>query len=190
MSIISFGKHFNVKNNPKLVVLNNIQLPWDTKISLENEKEIVISKILDGAYVFERIMIKAAEINIECNAVELANNIDPTFIQKYIDYGQVTLQEKQNNSATYVTLKEQITNSPFLEFPQLQLRNMYDNIFKINSSIPILSTQLNDIGINELVVKKISFNPRIGSQVVEVRFHCYENFVGTNNFGTSLFVKT
>ena len=188
MSVINFGQHFNPANNPKLVILNTIQLPWNTAISIDDEKTIVESQIIDGVTVFERINKKAAEINIECTAVELNSMLKPTFIQKYLTNGRVSLGDQQSQG-NYISLNDQLTNPPFLEFPQEQLKNMYQSIFSPNQVVPIVSTQLNDIGITQLVVKKISIMPKLGSKQVSVRFNCLENYVGTNSLGTSLFVQ-
>lgn len=188
MSILTFKQPFNAQNNPKLVILNGYQLPWDTVISIDNEKEIAISQILDGVAVFERILRKPAEIKIECSAAELLNNLQPTFMQKIATGGAVSIQDQTPNG-DIVTLRDQWTNPPWVEFPQWQMRFMYENMFLPNKVQDIISTQLNDIGINQVIVKKISMMPKIGSKVVNVIFQCYENFVGTSSLGNSLFAS-
>jgi Domain of unknown function (DUF6046) len=57
----------NPTNIPSIVSLNNIDLPKDVVIGLNGEKVIAESKILDGAYIFERIGRKPFEINLEFN---------------------------------------------------------------------------------------------------------------------------
>ena len=189
MSLLNFNKQpFNAQNNPKLVILNGYQLPWDTVISIDNEKEIAVSQILDGVAVFERILRKPAEINIDCSAAELLNNLKPTFMQTVTGGGKVSLQQ-QTNTANFVSLADQWTDPPYQEFPQWQLRFMYQNMFLPNQVQDITSTQLNDLGITQVIVKKISMMPKVGSLVVNVRFQCLENFVGTSSLGSSLFVK-
>jgi hypothetical protein len=54
-------------NVPSVVSLNNIDLPRDVVIGLNGEKVIAESKILDGAYIFERVGRKPFEINLEFN---------------------------------------------------------------------------------------------------------------------------
>ena len=49
-------------NRPSLVMLGGITLPVDVTISLNGEKVIAESKILDGASVFERVSRKPYEI--------------------------------------------------------------------------------------------------------------------------------
>ena len=189
MSVLTFNRQpFNAQNNPKLVILNGYQLPWDTVISLDDEKEIAVSQILDGVAVFERIVRKPCDINIECSAAELLNNLRPTFMQKIASGGNVSIQD-QTPTGDFVTLRDQWTNPPWVEFPQWQLRFMFEKMFLPNQVQEIISTQLNDIGITQLIIKKISIMPKVGSKVVNVRFQCYENYVGTSSLGNSLFVS-
>jgi hypothetical protein len=191
MSILTFNQHYNPANNPKLVVLNNIQLPWDTVIQLDDEKEITMSKILDGVVVFERILRNATEINFECSAAELNNMLSPTFMNKLLNGSKISLADQKNTDKNkFIALSSQLTEPPFLQFPQTQLKYMYQNIFSVNQVVPVYNTMLNDFGINEVVIKKISMIPARGSKVVAVRFQSYENYVGTNSLGTSLFVTT
>ena len=191
MSILTFNQHYNPANNPKLVVLNGIQLPLDTVIQLDDDKEIVMSKILDGVVVFERILRNATEINFECSAAELNNMLDPTFMNKLLNGSKISLADQKNTDKNkFIALSSQLTEPPFLQFPQTQLKYMYQNIFSVNQVVPVYNTMLNDFGINEVVIKKISMMPARGSKVVAVRFQCYENYVGTNSLGTSLFVTT
>ncbi len=52
-------------NLPSLVTINGFQLPVDVMITLNNEKVIAESKILDGVAVFERVSRNPMEINFE-----------------------------------------------------------------------------------------------------------------------------
>jgi|YelNatPaOPRAMG01_1025707.scaffolds.fasta_scaffold114821_2 hypothetical protein len=74
-------------NRPSLVMLNGVTLPIDTTISLNGEKVIAESKILDGASVFERVSRKPYEIEFNFTIREQ----DPT-TKKYI-FGQNTSYE-------------------------------------------------------------------------------------------------
>jgi hypothetical protein len=52
-------------NNPSIVKLNGIELPRDVIISIDGEKVLAISKIIDGVIVFEHISRNYFEINFE-----------------------------------------------------------------------------------------------------------------------------
>jgi hypothetical protein len=52
-------------NIPSYTVLNSVVLPADTLISFNGEKIIAESKILDGAFVFERVGRKPVEITLD-----------------------------------------------------------------------------------------------------------------------------
>ncbi len=58
---------FYPTNQPNLVIINNFDLPRDVVISLNGEKIIAESKILDGASVFERVGRKPFEITFDFN---------------------------------------------------------------------------------------------------------------------------
>ena len=60
--MISTKADIDSTNKPSLVMIGGITLPVDTTISLNGEKIIAESKILDGASVFERISRKPYEI--------------------------------------------------------------------------------------------------------------------------------
>lgn len=155
------GKHQNPQNNPKLVVLGGITLPLDVLASVDNEKEIAVAKILDGVAVFERILRKPAEISFEMTVRELNN-----------------------------TLHSQLTNPPYLEFPQAQLVEIYKSIWLIDSVLEVQNTMLNNVyDITQVVLRKISITPARGAFKAMVRIDAYENYVGTNSMGTTLFVK-
>jgi hypothetical protein len=62
-------------NIPSKVTLNNVDLPQDTVIGLNGEKVIAESKILDGAYIFERIGRKPFEINLEFNLRDVLGGV-------------------------------------------------------------------------------------------------------------------
>jgi hypothetical protein len=54
-----------VINNPAIVKLNGIELPKDVIISIDGEKVLATSKIIDGVIVFEHISRNYYEINFE-----------------------------------------------------------------------------------------------------------------------------
>lgn len=56
---------YDETNIPSYTVLNGFVMPTDTQITFDSEKIIPETKILDGAFVFERVGRKPIEINFD-----------------------------------------------------------------------------------------------------------------------------
>jgi hypothetical protein len=76
----------DLTNNPSLVVIGSITLPFDVAIYLNGEKVLAQSKILDGVAVTERIMRMPYEIEFEC-VIRMSNsdNTSNIFAQDELD---------------------------------------------------------------------------------------------------------
>lgn len=140
---------FTVKNgdNPP----KKIELPKNTTISIDGNKVIAESKILDGVAVFERISRDPYVIDFEFKLRELTQGLEDVFPQQYID---------------------QYFNDLYLS----------DSVVKINN------TMLNNLGILELVIEKISASTILGSNNAPIRITAKENYTGSSATGTTLFV--
>lgn len=65
-------------------------------------------------------------------------------------------------------------------FPQDVINQIWNNIWAPNSVLKVINTNLNGIGIRELVIKNINYNTVKGSVNVPFRLRCYENVPGSS----------
>ena len=137
-------------NQPSIVILNSIQLPIDVTISLDDEKVIAESKILDGVSVYERVSRKP--FNIDLNFTIREQNA----LGQYI-FGQKT-------AATIIT-----------------------SIWQIDEVVPVVNSFLNKLGINEIIIKNITFATDRGTTNILCSLKCLENY-NSNGQQTSLIV--
>jgi len=72
----------DLTNNPSLIVVGGITLPPDCAIYLDGEKDLVMSNILDGVSVFERILRKPYQIEFEMVVRKKLPNGDYIFPQE------------------------------------------------------------------------------------------------------------
>lgn len=135
-------------NNPSLVIIGNITLPADVVITIDGEKIIADSVILDGVQVTERIARKAYDIDFE-----------------------FVLREYRIDGA----LNSDRTSTVF---PQDQLDDIFQQIWLPNTVQTLQNTYLNKLGIQELIVRKISPETIRGSKNLPVRLKCTENVPG------------
>ncbi len=130
-------------NVPSQVFLNGVELPGDTLLSLNGDKVIAESKILDGVAVFERVSRKPFEINFDFNLRAL------NIIGQYV-------------------------------FPNELAYDIVNDIWSIDQVIQCQNTFLNKLGINDVVIKSISFVPIRGSSTLPCSLKCLENYNSNN----------
>ena len=152
-------------NNPKHVEIGGYILPYDVIISLDGEKIIAESKILDGVAVFERILRSPVQINMFCTARQIDGQDN-----KSVD------STVQNATGTYI-------------FAQDVAKGIWENVFELDSVQKIKNTFLNSLGIQEIVIKKISINTVQGNMNVPMTIEMVENYTPTDKQGQTLIVK-
>lgn len=63
-------------------------------------------------------------------------------------------------------------------FPQQQLNNLWTDVWQANTVQNLNNTYLNGLGIQQIIIKSIAPQPRLGSTVLVIRIKAYENQVG------------
>ena len=135
-------------NNPSVVIINGITLPYDVAIYIDGEKIIAESKIIDGVSVFEHVARKPYLIEME---FVLRTKNDPN--------------TKDSKSPEYV-------------FPQKALEDLWNKVFIPNSIASIVNTYLNGLGVTEMIIYSISPTTYRGSKNVSVKIKGSENQKG------------
>jgi hypothetical protein len=123
-------------------------LPVDTICTLEGEKVIAESKILDGGYVYERVSLKPYQINFD-----------------------FTIREKDIKKAFISKLG---FNSKWI-FPQTETELLNTNWFKKDEILEVTNTFLNGLGISKIIVKSISLNPERGTTDIKGNIKAFED---------------
>jgi hypothetical protein len=137
-------------NMPWQVFLNGVELPTDTLVSIDGEKIIAESKILDGVAVFERICRKPFDIDFSFNLRDV-----------------------------------NIIGQPI--FPQELAYDIFTDVWTPDQVIPCQNTFMNKIGINDIVIKKVTFVPIRGHTTLPCTLKCLENY-NSNSQKTTLIV--
>ena len=158
-------------NNPKIVQIfyalpdktKYVELPHDVMITLDGEKNIVESKILDGVAVFERIQRQPHQIDFK-------------FVCRQV------LEDNRDITVSGI-------RSPNYVFAQDMLTNIWENIFMIDSVVGVTNTMLNKLQITELVIKKIFVDTKNGSTNIDVRIQCSENYTPNDTMGQTLIIS-
>lgn len=70
------------------------------------------------------------------------------------------------------------SNQASTKFPQQQINDLWSLIWLPNSVQGVSNTYLNGIGIQQIIIKSISPQPRLGSTVLVMRIKAFENQVG------------
>lgn len=138
----------DLTNNPSLVIIGNVTLPSDVVMSFPGVKILGMAQILDGVSTIQRISRKPVEIEFEFT------------LREYTQPG---------------TLNSNFTSTVF---PQDLYDNLWQNVFLPNSVQNIQNTQLNKIGIQQIVIEKITPTTIRGSKNMPVRITAYENVPG------------
>jgi len=138
-------------NDPSVLIIGGISLPLDTAIFLNGRKVLAQSDILDGVNVFEHILRKPYEIDIDV-IVRPTGDIPGDIYQPTVNNQQV--------------------------FPQDKLNNIWFNIWLPNTVLDVTNTYLNGLGITEIIVESIQPATVRGSTNIPVRIRAFENIPG------------
>ena len=144
-------------NSPSRCILGGVELSRDILITVDGDKVIAESKILDGVEVTERIGRNAYEINFEFTARQL-------LLQDMTGFADVP-------DATVGGSKDK-----HYIFPVDILKQIVNKIWSVDAVIDVTNTMLNDIfKINQVIIKKHSYTPIRGNTDVMVRIEAKEN---------------
>lgn len=137
-----------------------LSLPPDVIITLDDDKVIAESKILDGVEVFERISRKSWEINFDFN-----------------------IRDVKQIQLIFGTMDKYV-------FPQKKAEEIVNNIWNIDQVFDIENTFLNGIGINQVIVKSITFATIRGNTNLPCTLKCKENADIQGSQGSSLIINS
>lgn len=70
------------------------------------------------------------------------------------------------------------SNQASVTFPQQQINNIWQSLWLPNTVQTLNNTYLNGLGIQQVIVKSIAPQPRLGSTVLVMRIKCFENQPG------------
>lgn len=70
------------------------------------------------------------------------------------------------------------SNQASTSFPQQQINNIFSDLWTPNTVQTINNTYLNGLGIQQIIIKSIAPQPRLGSTNVVIRIKAYENQLG------------
>lgn len=159
-------------NNPKSLSMREhgstdpyTILPYDIEISIQGEKVLAESKILDGVFVYERILRNPYEIDISFTIREI---------------------KTQPNDLDWTV--QQMAAKDFV-FPQRVMNRIFTQLWQKDNVLDVYNTMLNRLGIEQVVVKSVNISTVRGSTNVPCRLSCKENFVSTTALGSTLIVK-
>lgn len=138
-------------NDPSVISVGGIILPADTIVYIDGMKMNARSQILDGVEVTEHISTKAC--NLEFDII-------------FREFGAMASE----NSAVLPS-----SGNPF---PQDQIVNFWDNIWRINTVKEIKNTLINKMGIRWIIIDTVNVTPVRGSKNVPVRLTAYEDTPG------------
>lgn len=152
---VTFSDPFNT---PGLILLNNgvqqIQLPPDTVVIPEGEKRLAMTFIVDGPSVFERIQTKPRRLEFR---------------------GTFRMQDIGGTRYNNTTPPPGATGWVNNVFPQEYINDVYNYVFLPNTVLTLKNSFLNGIGILELIVENIIFEPRPGTTNVGYSLAAWEN---------------
>lgn len=138
-------------NDPSVLIIGGIILPADTVVYIDGMKTNARSQILDGVEVTEHINRKAT--NIEFDIV-------------IREFGAMASENSTILSAT---------GAPF---PQDQLVNFWDTVWRLNTVQKIQHTLINKMGINQIIIDNVNVSTVRGSKNIPIRLTAYENVPG------------
>jgi hypothetical protein len=156
----SYKGDLNDTNQVCFVSLNGVQLPVDVQISMNGNKIIAQSQILDGVSVFERVSRKPMDIDF-----------DFTMRSQKTTYGRF-LKPAIN---TWI-------------FPIDGINDVFSLIWEKDQVLEVKNLFLEKLGIRQVVVSDIQITTIRGSVDVPIKLKCIEDFYSTKTQGTSLII--
>lgn len=149
------------------VRLNGIDLPLDVVISIDGNKIIAQSQILDGVAVFERVTRKPMDIDFDFT-VRQNKKTKPEGIIPGLTFNKPTV----NNWI----------------FPLDDVNTIFGYHFVPDQVLAVENIFLNKLGIMQLIVADIHIGTARGSVDVPMRLKCLEDFYSTKTQGTTLII--
>ena len=146
-------------NTPYLVKLGGITLPPDVIVRLKDKKDLVMSLILDGVSVYERILRHPFEIDFEFT---------------------VRMQNIGGTNYNNTTPPQGLTGTINNVFPQDYVDDILNDVFFPDSIQNITNSFLNKIGIQQVIIADVDIATVRGSTNVPMKIRCYENVPGNS----------
>jgi hypothetical protein len=147
-------------NTPGQVTLGGIQLSVDVLTFLEDKKILIVTHILDGVSVIERISRDPCNIEFE------------GFLRMQDQGGQ----QYRNTNNPPSGASGPINNI----FAQKFLNDVWTNVFIPDTVSAVKNSFLNGIHISQVVVESIAVRPKRGSTDIACRIKAIENVPGTS----------
>jgi|SRR5579859_6972683 len=114
-----------------------------------------------------QIIVRGEKVIAESQIIDGVSVFEHILRKPYeIDF-DITIWQDDNNSSKAST-----------SFPQQQLNNIWSQLWVPNTVQTLQNTYLNGLGIQQLIVKSIAPQPRLGSTVLIIRIKTYENQPG------------
>ena len=160
------------KTHPYIFVFDDFELPYDTTVTINGEKELSISKIIDSGDFVQRTTKKAMEFTFD-----------------------FTLREKEtvkkevlplNNKVTRTYTKYFVPNSTNYIFPLQKNKDFFQKVWNKDGIIKLKNSYLNSIGIMEIIIENVQTSVKLGSTDISVRLKAYENIYIESSETTTL----
>lgn len=155
----------------EIVYYNGRQLPSEavtptpfTPDPTNNPSSIVIGTVFLPAST--QVILRGEKIIAESQIIDGVSVFEHISRKPYeIDFDVTIWQDDNSNTASKT-------------FPQQQINNIWSSLWTPNTVQTLNNTYLNGLGIQQVIVKSIAPQPRLGSTVLVIRIKCYENQVG------------
>jgi hypothetical protein len=147
--------------------INGITLPLDVQISLNGDKLISSSQIIDGVTVYERVTRKPYTIDFD-----------------------FVLREKTTSSGsnTIFNISYNTAGTDQWIFPLDKVAEMFQNIWSKDQVVAVENVYLNKLGIINIIINDIQIGTVRGSTDVPVRLKASEDFYSVKQQGQSLLI--
>jgi hypothetical protein len=155
------------KNDICDVKIGDIDLPKDVLISLNGNKMIAQSQILDGVAVFERVTRKPFDIDFDFTMRS----------QKQTSFG-VTINKTNLHLPT----------TGLWTFPLQEVTALYQNVWKKDEVMKVVNTFLNSLDIHQVIIQDVQITTIRGSVDVGIKLKTIEDFYSTKSQGTTLLI--
>lgn len=150
-------------------------LPFDVQISIDGDKMISETQILDGVSVYEKVTRKAADIEFAFTFRDLKNF---QLIGKEVEL-----------FSTGKTLPVGTPQRKLWIFPMDDIVEYIQNIWIKDTVLNVTNSLLNKIGIDKIIVGSYTLTTIRGSIDVPVTLKCKENVYSINSKGGSLILS-
>lgn len=129
-----------------------------------NPSSIIIGTVLLPAST--QVILRGEKIIAESQIIDGVSVFEHISRKPYeIDF-DVTIWQGDNSQQASTT------------FPQQQINNLWSDLWIPNTVQTINNTYINGLGIQQIIIKSIAPQPRLGSTVIVIRIKAYENQIG------------